>query len=113
MYNYIVTINTQLHRTLKTTPYEVVFGIKPFCEPVKSFLVTKEQEDQASDTSEMSESDTSEMSESDTSDSSCSSDRTKKYERKHQHKETNEHTTGAVTIYYSIILLPIANTLCS
>ena len=86
-------------------PYEVVFGIKPFCEPVKSFLVTKEQEDQASDTSEMSE--------SDTSDSSCSSDRTKKYERKHQLKETNEHTTGAVAIYYSIILLPIANTLCS
>ena len=81
----VVTMNTQLHRTLKTTPYEVVFGIKAFSEPVKSFMVTKEQ-DQASDTSEMSG--------DDISDSSYSSDRTKKWKRKHQLKETSELTGG-------------------
>lgn len=87
-------MNTQLHRTLKTTPYEVVFGIRPFSEPVQSFSVTREQEDQASHTSEMSE--------SDISDSSCSIDQTEKYKRKQQFKETSEHTAGNYTI---IILL--------
>ena len=79
-------MNTQLHRTLKTTPYEVGFGIKPFSEPVQRFLVTKEQEDQASDTSEISE--------SDISDFSYSSDQTEKCKMKQQLKETSELTAG-------------------
>ena len=48
-------MNTQLHQTLKTMFYGVVFGIKPFSEPVQSFVVIKEHEDQASDISEISE----------------------------------------------------------
>ena len=86
-------MNTQLHRTLKTTPYEVVFGIKPFSEPVH-LVVIKEHEDQASDTSEISE--------YDMSDSSCSSDQTEKHKMKQQFKETSEHTAGN---YTTIILL--------
>ena len=88
-------MNTQLHRTLKTTPYEVVFRIKPFSEPVQSLVVIKEHEDQASDTSEISE--------YDMSDSSCSSDQTaEKHKMKQEFKETSKHTAGN---YTTIILL--------
>ena len=122
---------------MKTTPYEVVFRIKPFSEPVEKFSVPKEQ-DQASDTSEISE--------SDISDSLCSSDLTVRCKRKqhlkglviisfcliyvrsctmlhaaddygdqsdlpteeHEMKQqTNDHTTGIVAYYYSVILLAI------
>ena len=87
-------MNTQLHQTLKTTPYEVVFGIKPFSGPVQSLVVIKEHENQASDTSEISE--------YDMSDSSCSSDQTEKHKTKQQFEETSEHTAGN---YTTIILL--------
>lgn len=35
-------MNTQLHSTIKTTPYEVVFGIKASSEPVPSLKVIEE-----------------------------------------------------------------------
>ena len=35
-------MNTQLHSTIKATPYEVVFGIKASSEPVASLKVVEE-----------------------------------------------------------------------
>ena len=87
-------MNTQLHQTLKTTPYEVAFGIKPFSEPVHNLVVIKKHEDQSSDTSEISK--------YDMSDFSCSSDQTEKHKMKRQFKETSEHNAGN---YTTIILL--------
>lgn len=86
----VVTMNTQVHQTLKTTPYEVVFGIKPFSAPVQSFSVTKEQEDLASDTSEISE--------CEISDSSCSSDQNEKHKKKQKFKEARDYIAGTVAI---------------
>ena len=35
-------MNTQLHSAIKTTPYEVVFGMKASSEPVPSLKVVEE-----------------------------------------------------------------------
>ena len=52
-------MNTQHHDTIKTTPYEVVFGIKPSSEPVSALTVidTEEAQDAGSewDSSDMEE----------------------------------------------------------
>ena len=38
-------MNTQKHATLKMTPYEVVFGLKPSSEPVQDLTITEENTD--------------------------------------------------------------------
>ena len=52
-------MNTQHHDTIKTTPYEVVFGTKPSSEPVSALTVidTEEAQDAGSewDSSDMEE----------------------------------------------------------
>ena len=52
-------MNTQHHDTIKTTPYEVVFGIKPSSEPVSALTVIEDEEAQDAG----SEGDSSEMEE--------------------------------------------------
>lgn len=42
---YTVTMNTQNHATLKTSPYNVVFGIEPSSEPVSELTVGEDDED--------------------------------------------------------------------
>lgn len=39
-------MNTQNHATLNTTPYEVVFGLKPSSEPVQDLIITEENTDE-------------------------------------------------------------------
>ena len=52
-------MNTQHHDTIKTTPYEVVFRIKPSSEPVSALTVIEDEEAQDAgcegDSSEMEE----------------------------------------------------------
>ena len=50
-------MNTQHHDTIKTTPYEVVFGIKPSSEPVSALTVIEDEKAQDAG----SEGDSSEM----------------------------------------------------
>ena len=38
-------MNTQYHDSIKTTPYEVVFGVKPSSEPVSALTVIEDDED--------------------------------------------------------------------
>ena len=42
LYNHIVSMNTQLHASIKAMPFEVVFGIKPSSEPVSDLMVINE-----------------------------------------------------------------------
>jgi len=42
-YYCTVTMNTQSHETIKTTPYQVVFGLSPSSEPVKGLCVAEEE----------------------------------------------------------------------
>ena len=52
-------MNTQHHVTITTTPYEVVFGIKPSSEPVSALTMIEDKEAQDAG----SEGDNSEMEE--------------------------------------------------
>ena len=47
-------MNTQSHATLKTTPYEVVFGQKPSSEPVQDLIITEEITDEEHNDSNIS-----------------------------------------------------------
>lgn len=55
-------MNTQNHATLKATPYEVVFGLKPSSEPVQDLIITEENTDDDSGHSEDDEHDTHNVS---------------------------------------------------
>ncbi|XP_065893763.1 KRAB-A domain-containing protein 2-like [Dysidea avara] len=46
------TMNTQNHATLKTTPYNVVFGIDPSSEPVSGIILAEEDSDGQNSASE-------------------------------------------------------------
>ena len=59
---FTVTMNTQNHVTLKATPYEVVFGLKPSSEPVQDLMITEESTDDDSCNSEDDEHDTHNIS---------------------------------------------------
>ena len=52
-------MNTQHHDTIKTTPYGIVFGIKPSSEPVSALTMIEDEEAQDAG----SEGDSSEMEE--------------------------------------------------
>ena len=54
---FTVTMNTQSHATLKATPYEVVFGLKPSSKPVQDLIITEENTDDDSGHSEDNEHD--------------------------------------------------------
>ncbi|XP_065895709.1 uncharacterized protein [Dysidea avara] len=41
--NQMVTINKQPHATIKTSPYQVVFGLDPSSEPVKGMCLAEEE----------------------------------------------------------------------
>ena len=45
VYNFVfpVTINKQPHATIKTSPYQVVFGLDPSSEPVKGMCLAEEE----------------------------------------------------------------------
>ena len=45
-------MNTQNHATLKTTPYNVVFGIDPSSEPVSGIILAEEDSDGQNSASE-------------------------------------------------------------
>lgn len=55
-------MNTQNHVTLKATPYEVVFGLKPSSEPVQDLMITEQSTDDDSCNSEDDEHDTHNIS---------------------------------------------------
>ena len=42
-------MNTQYHDTIKTTPYQVVFGVKPSSEPVSALTVIEDDQDAGSE----------------------------------------------------------------
>ena len=63
-------MNIQNHATLKMTPYEVVFGLKPSSEPVQDLTIITEEEhsDSDNDTKNQDEETTASFDETDGSD---------------------------------------------
>jgi len=48
-------MNIQLHSSMKTTPYEVAFGIKPSLEPEPTLKVLDEPADDSGDNTDLSD----------------------------------------------------------